>query len=101
MFPVAAFKDEQITVELLPIMSCPLLEFEALIEIPPVKDKVPVPKMVALSPVVVDKEVINYLMNILPRDFPGIIASVQKINNYAIEHKRKITVPLVKLALNT
>ena len=51
--------------------------------------------------VVVDKEVINYLVTILPREFPEIIIAVQKINDYAIEHKRKITVPLVKLALNT
>jgi len=51
--------------------------------------------------VVVNKEVISYLINILPREFPEIIFAVQKINDYAIEHKRKITVPLVKLALNT
>ena len=51
--------------------------------------------------VVVNKEVISYLINILPREFPEIIIAVQKINDYAIEHKRKITVPLVKLALNT
>ncbi len=51
--------------------------------------------------VVVNKEVISYLINILPREFPEIIHAVQKINDYAIEHKRKITVPLVKLALNT
>ena len=49
--------------------------------------------------VVVNKEVISYLINILPREFPEIINAVQKINDYAIEHKRKITVPLVKLAL--
>ena len=51
--------------------------------------------------VVVNKEVISYLINILPREFPEIIHAVQKINDYAIEHKRKITVPLVKLALYT
>ncbi len=51
--------------------------------------------------VVVDKEVISYLIKVLPREFPEIIIAVQKINDHAIEHKRKITVPLVKLALNT
>lgn len=50
--------------------------------------------------VVIDKEVINYLINILPREFPEIIIAVQKINDYAIKHKRKITVPLAKLALD-
>jgi chromosomal replication initiation ATPase DnaA len=51
--------------------------------------------------VVVSQEVINYMLKVLPRSFPAIISSVQKINAYALEHKHKITVPLVKNALST
>lgn len=50
--------------------------------------------------VVVTEEIINYLIKILPREFSSIISNIQKINEYALMHKRKITIPLIKKALN-
>jgi|APSaa5957512535_1039671.scaffolds.fasta_scaffold132392_1 chromosomal replication initiation ATPase DnaA len=50
--------------------------------------------------IVISSEVINYLINILPREFSKIITSVKDINKFALQHKRKITVPLVKQALS-
>lgn len=44
----------------------------------------------------VKDEVINYLVKILPREFDKIIDATDKINNFAITHKRKITLSLVK-----
>ena len=50
--------------------------------------------------IVISSEVINYLINSLPREFSKIITSVKDINEFALQHKRKITVPLVKQALS-
>ena len=44
----------------------------------------------------VKDEVINYLVKILPREFDKIIDATDKINNFAITHKRKITLSLAK-----
>ncbi len=49
--------------------------------------------------VVINNEVVSFLIKVLPREFPAIIQSVKIINEFALETKRKITVPLVKIAL--
>lgn len=49
--------------------------------------------------VVISNEVVSFLVKTLPREFPAIVNSVKTINNFALEHKRKITVPVVKQAL--
>lgn len=49
--------------------------------------------------VAASKEVINYLVRVLPRDFYNITQSVEKINSYAMANKHKITIPLIKHAL--
>lgn len=46
--------------------------------------------------VVISSEVVSYLIKVLPREFPQIVNSVEKINQYALQQKRKITIPLVK-----
>lgn len=50
--------------------------------------------------IVINSEIINFLIKILPRDCAEIIKSVQMINDYALGHKHKITIPLIKKALN-
>jgi chromosomal replication initiation ATPase DnaA len=50
--------------------------------------------------VVINVEVVNFLIKVLPREFPAIIDAVNIINDFALENKRKITIPLVKTALN-
>lgn len=50
--------------------------------------------------VVISNEVVSFLIKTLPREFPAILNSVKIINNFALEHKRKITVPVVKQALS-
>ena len=49
--------------------------------------------------VVISNEVVNFLIRVLPREFPAIIESVKIINDFALEHKRKITIPIVKRSL--
>ena len=49
--------------------------------------------------IIISNEVIAYLLKNLPREFPEIIKSVEELNNFALEHKRKITIPLVKEVL--
>ncbi|MDG1436392.1 MAG: DnaA/Hda family protein [Rickettsiaceae bacterium] len=48
----------------------------------------------------VPNEVIEYLVKVLPREFPEIITSVNQLNMFALEHKRKITIPLIKQVLS-
>lgn len=50
--------------------------------------------------IIINSEIINFLIKKLPRDCAEIIKSVQIINDYALTHKHKITVPLIKKALN-
>ena len=50
--------------------------------------------------IVIGSEVVQYLIKVLPREFPEIISSVKSINEFALQHKRKITVPLVKQVLS-
>jgi len=49
--------------------------------------------------VVISNEVVSFLIKVLPREFPAIAESVKIINEFALENKRKITVPIVKQAL--
>ena len=56
-------------------------------------------KLFSNHSVVISQEVVNYLIKILPREFPEIINSVEKINAYALQNKHKITVPLIRVAL--
>lgn len=51
--------------------------------------------------ITIDKDIIHYLMKNLAREFPEIIKAVQKINDYSAEQKKKITIQLVKNALDT
>jgi len=53
-------------------------------------------KLFSNHSLIVTPEVINYLTKTLPREFPEIVTAIKKINSYALEHKRKITVPLIK-----
>ena len=50
--------------------------------------------------IIINKEIINYLVKIMPRTFPEIIDSIYKINEYALRSKSKITIPLIKIVLN-
>ena len=56
-------------------------------------------KIFSNNSVKVGDEVINYLIKTLPREFYRIINSVNKVNCFAITHKRKITLPLIKEVL--
>ncbi len=49
--------------------------------------------------VVINNEVVSFLIKVLPREFPSVVESVKIINDFAMANKRKITVPLVKVAL--
>ena len=49
--------------------------------------------------VVIGSEVVNFLIKVLPREFPATVESVKIINDFALENKRKITIPIVKQAL--
>lgn len=49
--------------------------------------------------VVISNEVVSFLIKVLPREFPAIVESVKIINDFALEYKRKITIPIVKQAL--
>lgn len=49
--------------------------------------------------VVISSEVVSFLVKVLPREFPAIVESVKIINDFALENKRKITIPVVKQAL--
>tara|TARA_B110000503_G_scaffold17865_1_gene26123 strand:- start:4125 stop:4784 length:660 start_codon:yes stop_codon:yes gene_type:complete len=49
--------------------------------------------------IIISNEVIHYLVQYLPREFTEIIKSVDRLNAFALQHQRKITVPLVKQAL--
>ena len=56
-------------------------------------------KFLSKHSVTAKKEVINYLLKILPREFSKIYEFIDKINNYALTHKKKITIPLIKKVL--
>ena len=50
--------------------------------------------------IVVNPEIISFLLKILSRNCYEVIKSVQDINEYALVNKHKITIPLIKKALN-
>lgn len=56
-------------------------------------------KLFSNHSIIVSNEVIHYLVKHLPREFPEIIKSVEKLNKFALQYQRKITVPLVKEVL--
>jgi chromosomal replication initiation ATPase DnaA len=49
--------------------------------------------------IIITGEVLQYLVKILPREFPEIVKAVEKLNHSALQHKRKITVPFIKQVL--
>jgi len=49
--------------------------------------------------IIIGNDVIGYLLKTLPREFPEIIKSVDALNSFALEHKRKITIPMAKEVL--
>ncbi len=48
----------------------------------------------------VENQVIEFLLKNLPRQFYDIISAARKINDFALMHKRNITIPLVKEVIN-
>ncbi|MFK7967957.1 MAG: hypothetical protein AB8B68_02185 [Rickettsiaceae bacterium] len=44
----------------------------------------------------INDDVINYLVKILPREFPKILSVISDINKNSLENKKKITVPFIK-----
>lgn len=56
-------------------------------------------KLFSNHSIIITNEVIQYLIKTLPRDFPEVVKAVDKLNNFALQHKRKITVPFVKQVL--
>jgi chromosomal replication initiation ATPase DnaA len=46
--------------------------------------------------VVVSREVINYMLKVIPREFNKIIYYTNLVNDYALRYKRKITISLLK-----
>ncbi|KAF8818603.1 HdaA/DnaA family protein [Rickettsia endosymbiont of Cardiosporidium cionae] len=44
----------------------------------------------------IEKEVIAYIVNILSREYFKIINFVKNVNEYSLQYKRKITIPLIK-----
>jgi chromosomal replication initiation ATPase DnaA len=49
--------------------------------------------------IVIGSEVLQYLVKILPREFPKLVKIVEGINALALERKRKITIPFIKQCL--
>lgn len=45
-------------------------------------------------------QVLNFLLVHLPRKFDSIIYALTQINNFALEHRRNITVPLIKKVIS-
>jgi chromosomal replication initiation ATPase DnaA len=46
-----------------------------------------------------DPKVLEFLANRLPRDFSKIICAAEAIAGYSLEHKRRVTVPMIKEVL--
>ena len=46
--------------------------------------------------ILINDDVINYLVKILPREFPKILSVIRDINKNSLENKKKITVPFIK-----
>ena len=46
--------------------------------------------------IVTNESVINYLVKVLPREFPKILSAISHINQQSLEGKRKITIPFIK-----
>ena len=47
----------------------------------------------------VDDAVFHYLMNFVSRDIRTLLGCLKQLDNFAVEHKRRITVPLLKAFL--
>ncbi|PCJ29568.1 MAG: hypothetical protein COA94_00770 [Rickettsiales bacterium] len=56
-------------------------------------------KLFSNRSVVIGADVVEYLIKNLAREFQVIINSAEAINKFALENKRKITIPLVKQVL--
>lgn len=50
--------------------------------------------------VTISKEVINYLIKVLPREFITIIEIIKSLNYLALREKNKITIPFIKKFFN-
>ena len=48
----------------------------------------------------VPEKTIAFLLNRIPRDFPSIKSAVTRINEESLKQKKKVTLPLVKTALD-
>lgn len=46
--------------------------------------------------ILINDDVINYLIKVLPREFPKILSVTRDINKRSLERKKKITVPFIK-----
>ena len=51
--------------------------------------------------ILVNDDVINYLVKVLPREFPKILSVIKDINQNALENKKRITVPFIKHILES
>jgi chromosomal replication initiation ATPase DnaA len=46
--------------------------------------------------ILINDDVINYLIKILPREFSKILSIISNINKNSLENKKKITIPFIK-----
>lgn len=46
--------------------------------------------------IVINDDVINYLVKVLPREFPKILSVIKDINQNALQNKKRITIPFIK-----
>lgn len=51
--------------------------------------------------IVITSEVLQFLVKVLPREFPKLVRAVEGINALALEQKRKITIPFIKQVLDS
>ena len=51
--------------------------------------------------IVIDDDVISYLVKVLPREFSKIFSFINYINQISLEGKKRITIPFVKHALES
>lgn len=51
--------------------------------------------------IVITSEVLQFLVKVLPREFPKLVRAVEGINSLALEQKRKITIPFIKQVLDS
>lgn len=56
-------------------------------------------KLAADRQIVLPAEVIDFLLGRLPRDIPTLVTALNTINHLALTHKRKVSVPLAREAL--